>query len=62
MFKDFNFRIIWEYMPFFLEGIAGDDRYNQPDGIHPTSEGYRIIADTVYPYVLEAIKQLSENR
>ena len=21
MFKDFNFRIIWEYMPFFLEGL-----------------------------------------
>ncbi len=21
MLKDFNFRIIWEYMPFFMEGL-----------------------------------------
>jgi lysophospholipase L1-like esterase len=24
------------------------------DGIHPTAKGYRIVADTVYPYLLKA--------
>ena len=34
-------------IPFFLEGVAGSTSLNQADGIHPTSEGYRIIADKV---------------
>ena len=46
------------FMPFFLQGVAGETQYNQPDGIHPTPEGYRIITEIVYPYVIEAIKRL----
>ena len=42
-------------IPFFLSGVAGDPELNQPDGIHPTAEGYRIVTETVYPYVVEAI-------
>ncbi|MDJ0991831.1 MAG: arylesterase [Desulfobacterales bacterium] len=42
-------------MPFFLEGVAGNPRLNQPDGIHPTAEGYRIVTANLYPYVREAI-------
>lgn len=34
-------------IPFFLDGVAGSASLNQADGIHPTSEGYRIIADRV---------------
>jgi acyl-CoA thioesterase-1 len=34
-------------IPFFLDGVAGSTSLNQADGIHPTSEGYRIIADKV---------------
>jgi acyl-CoA thioesterase I len=45
-------------MPFFLEGVAGDPRFNQPDGIHPTAKGYRRIVDHIYPYVLDVIKGL----
>ena len=41
-------------MPFFLQGVAGDPALNQGDGIHPIAEGYRIVADMVYPYVLKA--------
>lgn len=43
-------------IPFFLEGVAADPELNQPDGIHPTAEGYEIVLETVYPYVLEAIE------
>jgi len=45
-------------IPFFLEGVAGERQYNQPDGLHPTAEGYRRIVDQIYPYVLTAIKNL----
>jgi len=48
-------------IPFFLEGIAGDPQYNQPDRLHPTAEGYRRIVDHIYPHVLTAIENLSEN-
>jgi acyl-CoA thioesterase-1 len=42
-------------IPFFLEGVAGEDDLNQPDEIHPTAEGYARIVDTIYPSVLNAI-------
>jgi acyl-CoA thioesterase-1 len=31
-------------VPFFLEGIAGVDSLNQPDGIHPTPRGHALAA------------------
>jgi acyl-CoA thioesterase-1 len=45
-------------IPFFLDGVAGSSTLNQADGIHPTREGYRIIADKV----LEQIKPLLHAR
>jgi len=38
-------------MPFFLDGVGGNARLNQTDGIHPTAEGYRIIVDRLWPYL-----------
>lgn len=35
-------------IPFLLEGVGGVPGLNQPDGIHPTAEGHRIIAETVW--------------
>ena len=35
-------------VPFLLEGVAGRGGLNQPDGIHPTAEGARIVADNVW--------------
>lgn len=45
------------FMPFFLEGVAGEPALNQGDGIHPIAEGYRIITGKIEPYVLQAIKE-----
>jgi acyl-CoA thioesterase-1 len=42
-------------IPFFLEGVAGDPRLNQADGIHPTAEGYERIVAHIYPAVLGAV-------
>jgi acyl-CoA thioesterase-1 len=35
-------------IPFLLEGVAADPALNQPDGIHPTAAGHRVVADTVW--------------
>jgi acyl-CoA thioesterase-1 len=43
-------------IPFFLDGVAGSASLNQADGIHPTSEGYRIIADKVFEIVKPLLK------
>ncbi len=32
-----------QLIPFLLEGVGGDEKLNQPDGIHPNDEGHRII-------------------
>ena len=43
-------------VPFLLEGVAGDARLNQADGIHPNAAGQRIVSDTLWP----AVKPLLE--
>jgi len=35
-------------VPFLLEGVAGIESLNQRDGIHPTPEGAKRIADNVW--------------
>ena len=35
-------------MPFLLEGVAGESRLNQGDGMHPNNAGERIVADNVW--------------
>ena len=35
-------------VPFLLDGVAGEPRLNQPDGIHPTAEGHALVAATVW--------------
>jgi acyl-CoA thioesterase-1 len=35
-------------IPFLLEGVGGIPSLNQADGIHPTAEGHRIVAETVW--------------
>jgi len=38
-------------LPFLLEGVAAEEDLNQPDGIHPTSEGARIVGATVADFL-----------
>ena len=35
-------------IPFLLEGVGGEAKLNQADGIHPTAEGHRIIAEGIW--------------
>lgn len=43
-------------IPFLLEGVAGKPELNQPDGIHPTAEGQRIVAANVWAQLEEIIR------
>lgn len=35
-------------VPFLLEGVGGEAKLNQADGIHPTAEGARMVAQNVW--------------
>uniref|UniRef100_A0A7V2B053 Arylesterase n=1 Tax=Rhodothermus marinus TaxID=29549 RepID=A0A7V2B053_RHOMR len=35
-------------IPFLLEGVGGVPELNQADGIHPTAQGQRIVAENVW--------------
>jgi acyl-CoA thioesterase I len=34
-------------IPFLLENVAGDEKLNQPDGIHPNVRGHQLVAENV---------------
>jgi acyl-CoA thioesterase-1 len=48
-------------VPFLLEGVGGVARLNQADGVHPTPEGHRMMAATVWT-VLEPLLQTPAQR
>jgi acyl-CoA thioesterase I len=45
-------------IPFLLEGVGGRPELNLPDGIHPTPEGHKIIAENVWRVLLPLLKSL----
>ena len=45
-----------ELIPFLLEGVAGDPKLNQQDGIHPTAEGQQILANNVWEVLKDDVQ------
>ncbi len=45
------------YVPFMLEGVAGNPALNLPDMIHPNPQGYDRVARTLLPVVQQALKK-----
>ncbi|MDX1959289.1 MAG: arylesterase [Leptospiraceae bacterium] len=41
---------------FLLERVAGIKNLNQADGIHPTAEGHKLMAETIYSDIIKVIK------
>ena len=41
--------------PFFLDGVAGDAKLNQRDGLHPTAAGIDVIVGGILPKAEELI-------
>ncbi|NRF42006.1 arylesterase [Pedobacter foliorum] len=48
MFKALAAKNEMVFLPFLLEGVAGIPKLNQGDGIHPTAEGQKIVAENVW--------------
>jgi acyl-CoA thioesterase-1 len=48
LFEDLAKKNAVPFVPFLLEGVGGIRELNQADGIHPTAEGHRIIAENVW--------------
>ena len=43
-------------VPFLLDGVAGVETLNQRDGIHPTAEGARMVADNIWSVLRPLLK------
>lgn len=43
-------------IPFLLQGVGGDVKLNQQDGIHPNVEGAKIVAENVWKELQEVLK------
>jgi acyl-CoA thioesterase I len=44
--------------PFFLDGVAGDLKLVQADGMHPNAAGAGVIVERILPTVLQLIDQI----
>ena len=45
------------HLPFFLDGVGAIPRLNQADGIHPTAEGYAIVVERLWPYLMPLLRK-----
>ena len=45
------------YLPFFLEGVGAIPRLNQADGIHPTAEGYALVVEHLWPFLVPLLRK-----
>ncbi|MGB3179794.1 MAG: arylesterase [Cyclobacteriaceae bacterium] len=50
-----------ELIPFLLDGVGGNPGLNQDDGIHPTVEGHKIVAENVWEILRPVVMQEAEN-
>jgi acyl-CoA thioesterase-1 len=42
-------------VPGFVREVGADPSLMQPDGLHPTAEGQRLLAETLLPYLEETV-------
>ena len=47
-------------IPFLLDGVGGVPELNQDDGIHPTAEGHRIVAENVWEILSPALEDQNQ--
>jgi acyl-CoA thioesterase-1 len=45
------------FMPFLLDGVAAVPALNQRDGVHPSPEGHRVIAERLWPYLVPLLRR-----
>jgi acyl-CoA thioesterase-1 len=55
IYQDLAKKYKLSFVPFILDKVAGDPKYNLADGIHPNEAGHKIIAETVFKSVKGAL-------
>jgi acyl-CoA thioesterase-1 len=55
LFHDLAEKNHMAFVPFLLEGVGGEVKLNQADGIHPTAEGHKILAHNVWKVMKESL-------
>ncbi len=43
------------FFPFFLKDVAGKAQLNLPDRLHPSAEGYKVIAENIWPVIKQVL-------
>ncbi len=46
-----------DFLPFLLEGVAGEREHTQSDGLHPVASGYRIVTELVWQRLKPMLKK-----
>lgn len=55
MYSDLAAKYKVTLIPFILDKVGGDPKYNLADGIHPNEEGHKIIAETIFKVLKGAL-------
>ncbi len=56
VYSDLAEKYSLDFLPFLLEGVAGEREHTQPDGLHPVASGYRIVTDLVWQHLEPMLK------
>src|SRR5690606_30155664 len=48
------------FIPFLLEGVGGERHLNLADGIHPTAEGQKIVAENVWAVLKDLLSIINQ--
>jgi acyl-CoA thioesterase-1 len=59
MFRDLAARYDLVFYPFFLDGVALDEKLVQDDGMHPNAQGVARIVDGIMPKVEEVLAKVA---
>ena len=57
MYENIKEKYELKTMPFLLKDVAGIEKLNQRDGIHPNIEGHKVIAKNVFEFLQDALKE-----
>ncbi len=61
MYKRLARELTLPLIPFLLEGVAAQSDLNQADGIHPTANGYTVVAQNVF-HTLEPLLKTEQRQ
>lgn len=55
MYESLSKKYNLTFIPFVLDKVAGDPKYNLADGIHPNEEGHKLIAENIFQVLKGAL-------